>query len=479
MIYTAANYILAKFYSDLLTMLLQVSKMWTKRFLDRNPQFYKKKQKPPIVERKNAHNEDDFQDYFEKYKNIRIDKGIPDEDVWNIDGTRFCAGCGRAHWIITLDPNKPILLTDPDNREYITSVESISDRGKIIPPIVILCDILILEKWEEENDLDEDILLATSATGYSNDELALQWLKHFKIHSRKSQVGVWRLLILDGYGSHLTYEFYKYTQKHHIELFRLPPHSTHLTQLLDVGCFQPFKHYHTEAIDNTMRLGEEDFGKLEFLAKFQTMHTQTFRKPTIQSAFRKTGLIPYNPEVVLQQIRTLPRFTRTITPPPPDPANEITSVCTTTPHRPHEIKNQAHTLINSMRRNQRLVHPKFQPYLDRFIWGSVTNFLRCSIAERDLEITHREAIARAARKKLTGRVAQKGGVITVRDVRAKVTKRVETEVEKARKALDRAEAAELKKENARITAHKKLRKQLHKELKAYLKARPVLANLLK
>ena len=87
-----------------------------------------------------------------------------------------------------------------------------------------------------------------------------------------------------------------------------------------------------------------------------------------------------------------------------------------------------------------------------------------------MEITHCEAIARAARKKLIGKVAQKRGVITVRDVHAKVTKRAETEVEKARRALERAEAAELKKENARIAAHKKLWKQLHKELKAYLKA---------
>ena len=207
-----------------------------------------------------------------------------------------------------------MLLTDLDNQEYFTSVESISGEGKTIPPIIILCGIFILEKWAKENDLDRDILLATSPTGYSNDELALQWLKHFEIHNRKSQVGVWRLLILDEYGSHLNYEFYKYVQKYHIELFRLPPHSTHLTQPLDIGSFQPFKHYHAEAIDNAMQLGEGDFGKLEFLAKFQTMRTQTFRKSTIQSAFRKTGLIPYNPEVVLQQVRTLPRFTRTITP---------------------------------------------------------------------------------------------------------------------------------------------------------------------
>ena len=226
-------------------------------------------------------------------------------------------------------------------------------------------------------------------------------------------MGVWRLLILDGYGSHLTYEFYEYAQQHHIELFRLPPHSTHLTQPLDVGCFQPFKHYHAEAIDNAMRSSEGDFGKLEFLAKFQVMRTQTFKKSTIQSAFKRTGLIPYNPEVVLQQVRALPSSTRAITPPPSNPTNEMSSVCTTTPHRPHEIKNQAITLINSMKRDQRLVHPKFQPYLDWFICGSVTNSLRCSITERNLKITHCEAIARVAQKKLTGRIAQKGEVITV------------------------------------------------------------------
>ena len=111
--------------------------------------------------------------YIEKYKDICIDKGIADENVWNMDETGFCTGCGRAHWVISLDPDKPLLVTDPDNREYITSVESISDEGYSIPPILILCGVLILEKWVEEDDLDEDILLATSPTGYSNDELVL------------------------------------------------------------------------------------------------------------------------------------------------------------------------------------------------------------------------------------------------------------------------------------------------------------------
>ena len=87
-------------------------------------------------------------------------------------------------------------------------------------------------------------------------------------------------------------------------------------------------------------------------------------------------------------------------------------------------------------------------------------------------------IARASQKNYRKGCAERK-VITVRDMRAKVTKRAETEVERARKALDRAEAAELKKENARIAAQKKLQKQLHKEFKVYLKARPALVNLLK
>ena len=43
-------------------------------------------------------------------------------------------------------------------------------------------------------------------------------------------------------------------------------------------------------------------------------------------------------------------------------------------------------------------------------------------------------------------------------MRAKIMKRAKTEVEKAKRALKQAKAAELIKENARIAIHKKLAK---------------------
>ncbi len=72
MIQVEANYLLQKSHFDRTSVLHQVSKNWTRRFLERNPQFHKRKQKPIAVERNNVHNEGDFKEYFEKYWEIRV-----------------------------------------------------------------------------------------------------------------------------------------------------------------------------------------------------------------------------------------------------------------------------------------------------------------------------------------------------------------------------------------------------------------------
>ena len=66
----------------------------------------------------------------------------------------------------------------------------------------------------------------------------------------------------------MTLTFHNLATNNKIILFRLPLHSTHLIQPLNVGVFQPFKHYYTDVINKIVWLGDEKFGKLEFLAAF-------------------------------------------------------------------------------------------------------------------------------------------------------------------------------------------------------------------
>ena len=63
-----------------------------------------------------------------------------------MDETEFCFGYRVAHWVITMDAEKKLLLSDPDNREFLTECENISGGGVEIPPMLILSSALILEK---------------------------------------------------------------------------------------------------------------------------------------------------------------------------------------------------------------------------------------------------------------------------------------------------------------------------------------------
>jgi hypothetical protein len=60
------------------------------------------------------------------------------------------------------------------------------------------------------NELSDDVLLATSDTGYMNDQLSLDWIYHFDTYTKQRQKGEWRMLIMGGHRSHLTIEFVSY-----------------------------------------------------------------------------------------------------------------------------------------------------------------------------------------------------------------------------------------------------------------------------
>lgn len=174
MLHDTANHLLKWVHCDPCTLPSTINSYWTRQFLNHNKQFFKKKQKLLAIDRKNAHNIKDFTIYFKKYKEIPIQRGITDADVWNIDETGFRVGGRVVYWFITMDKEKKLLLSDPDNREFLTACENISGGKVEIPPILILNGALILEKWVQENNLDGEILLSTSPTGYSNDELAFK-----------------------------------------------------------------------------------------------------------------------------------------------------------------------------------------------------------------------------------------------------------------------------------------------------------------
>jgi hypothetical protein len=195
-----------------------------------------------------------------------------------------------------------VYVDNPENRELITSIECISTGGYHVPPMITFKGAYHLRKYFK-NDSDGNILWTQSDSGFVNDKLTLKWLKHFDLYTANCTKGSYRLLIFDGYGSHITQDFIDYCWQHRIRPFQLPPHSTHLIQPLDVGVFQKFKHKFKKCIREEVFLGANEITKTDFFHHFNTFSSRTFTPQLCKAAFRKTSLIPLNPNLVLDKMK--------------------------------------------------------------------------------------------------------------------------------------------------------------------------------
>ena len=132
---------------------------------------------------------------------------------------------------------------------------------------------------------------------------AKKWLlKDFEPNTRDKANGRTRLLIFDGHGSHTTSDIIRHCILNRIQLALLPPHSSHLTQPLDVGVFSSMKVQMTREMDRIVRTGVPRIHKVEWLDAFIAGRQQAFTTSNIISGWSGTGLYPFNPQKVLGRI---------------------------------------------------------------------------------------------------------------------------------------------------------------------------------
>ncbi len=221
-----------------------IGKHWIYRFLKHHPQLDARLARSYDAQR--AKNEDPtiIVEWFERVKQIRIEYGINDLDTYNFDETGFAMGIAHpgASKVVIADTIGRATVIQPGDRRWTTVIECINAGGWALPPFIILEGKVHLEAWYRDNShLPGDWAIAVSDNGWTTDEIGLKWIQHFDKHTKARTIGTYRLLILDGHGSHSTPEFDQYCTDNKIITLCMPPHSSHILQPLDVACFSPLK----------------------------------------------------------------------------------------------------------------------------------------------------------------------------------------------------------------------------------------------
>jgi len=249
-----------------------------------------------------------LQEKWEKYK-------YAPHNVYNLDEKGFLIGIlKKMRRIFTkawYERGKLQGAAQDGNRTWITLVACVCADGTSLPPALIYPASSgdIQDSWLNDYQPEDDCFFTSSETGWTNNELALDWLIRVfdRVTKPKADHGLSpRLLLLDGHGSHINMDFLEACHKRNIHVAAYPPHTTHRLQPLDASIFAPLVIYYSQELDNWIHRtqGLCKMNKAQFYKLFKPAFIKAILKKNILSGFKQTGLYPLNPSLILDQLST-------------------------------------------------------------------------------------------------------------------------------------------------------------------------------
>ena len=264
-----------------------------------------------------SHREDEstfkYSQYFVLLRRKLDEYKVQPEDIYNVDEKGFLIGIGSKSERIFSKESHEIgsskqHLHDGDC-EWITAISCICADGSKLPPGLIYQSAAskIQDTWLQDfNPEYHNCFFTSSPSGWTNDDVCLAWLRDvFDRETKPKARGRWRLLLLDGYGSFVTMKFLDYCEENKILLATYPPHSTHTLQPLDVGIFSPLSEAYDDELDAFLHAsqGLNTLTKREFFGLFWKAWNKAVSPANIENSWRATGLVPWNPDVVLARFK--------------------------------------------------------------------------------------------------------------------------------------------------------------------------------
>jgi hypothetical protein len=224
-----------------------VGKGWVTRFINKHhDQLISRWTSGMDYVRHQADSEAKYKLYFDLLYRKTEEYEVLPENTYNMDEKGFMIGVtGRSKRIFsraTWEMKKKTESIQDGSREWITVLACVGADGTALPPGLVFqgANGNIQSTWVQDiNPEQHNVFVTSSPSGWSNNEIGLAWLEQvFDRNTKEKARRNWRLLILDGHGSHVTLEFIEYCYQNKILLLIFPPYSTHTLQPLDVVMFK-------------------------------------------------------------------------------------------------------------------------------------------------------------------------------------------------------------------------------------------------
>jgi hypothetical protein len=270
-----------------------IGDQWIQRFLRRHPELSTVCLRSMEMRRVKDTSPEWLSKWFSDLKSVIDEFNILPENIYNMDESGFAIGTvERSVTIINAHIRIQLQKANPGRQEWVTLVECICADGTALPPLIIFKAENLSHEWIPA-DTPKDWAFSCNSKGWTSNQHGLEWLQRcFDPGTRAKADTQFRMLICDGHDSHITGNFVEHCFNNRIQLMILPPHSSHMTQPLDVGVFGPLKRILTSKFEPLLRTGIARIQKPEFTGTFIKAHVDAFRESNVLGASAVPVFIP-------------------------------------------------------------------------------------------------------------------------------------------------------------------------------------------
>jgi hypothetical protein len=286
---------------------VRLDSRWWADWEERHPQLTPHTNTPLASNRANNANPAMMNHYFNILKELRDKHGI--KSWWNADesGVNGSSHTDNAK-VYNLKGAKVSYAPASTNREHATIIGAIGIISKVgtvvVPPVVLLkgkgCRVPhnILEGSPEGTRIEY------TAKGWTAPDIHTLHMRMVREHIPESAKPA--CMILDNHLGHLTLRSLLEMAAARIFVVSLPPHTTHVTQPLDVALFGSFKKHFGKMCREWSLKHARDPYKPEFVAMLTQSYAKAASAWAVQSAFKETGIYPFNPTLLEEKGKLSP-----------------------------------------------------------------------------------------------------------------------------------------------------------------------------
>lgn len=271
-------------------------KEWLRSFLKRHPDLSIRQPTSTSIARAAGFNRPQCERFYINMSAVLDKYNFPPHRIYNMDETGISTVPNRPPKVLTTKGKRAVnKISSAERGTNVTVVNAVSATGHYVPPVFIFGRKRM--KAELLDGAPAGSTGMTSDSSFINADLFIDWLSHFKDHTKPTENDP-ILLVLDNHSSHCSIKAVDFYRENNIVALTLPPHSSHKMQPLDRGFHSVLKKYYAGECEKWLRSHP---GRAITVFQMTSIFTPAFnRAATIACAaesFRVTGIWPWNPDV--------------------------------------------------------------------------------------------------------------------------------------------------------------------------------------